>query len=68
MNMVIMHLSVPKEKEIIREDSNIEDVDIVYMLMKKKKNLIIKKVKMNYDSSERALSASDDKIVFVEIK
>ena len=49
MNMVIMHLSVLKEKESIREDSNLEDLEIVYMLMKKKrkKNLIKTKVKMN---------------------
>ena len=49
MNMVIMHLSVLKEKESIRKDSNLEDLEIVYILMKKKrkKNLIKTKVKMN---------------------
>lgn len=49
MNIVITHLSVLKEKEILREDSNLEDLEIVYMLMKKKKkkNLIKTKVKMN---------------------
>ena len=49
MSMVIIHLSVLKEKESIREDSNLEDLEIVYMLMKKKrkKNMIKTKVKMN---------------------
>ena len=49
MNMVIMHLSVLKEKGSISEDSNLEEIEIVYMLMKKKrkKNLIKEKVKMN---------------------
>ena len=37
INMVIMHLSVLKEKGILRVDSNLENLEIVYMLMKKKK-------------------------------
>ena len=37
MNMVIMHLSILKEKESIREGSSLEDLEIVYMIMKKKK-------------------------------
>ena len=42
MNMVIMDLSVLKEKEILREGSSLEDLKNNYMLMKKKKkrNLI----------------------------
>ena len=42
INMVIMHLSVLKEKESLREDSSLEDLEIVYRLMKKRKkrNLI----------------------------
>ena len=55
MNMVMIHLSVLKEKGIIREDSNLEDIGISYMLMimmmkkkkKKEKNLTKEKVKMN---------------------
>ena len=50
MNMVIMHLSVLKEKGSIREDLNLEDLEIAYMLMKKKKNkknLTKEKVRMN---------------------
>ena len=50
MNMLIMHLSVLKKKGSIREDSNLEDLEITYILMKKKKNLIKEKVKMNWDS------------------
>ena len=50
MNMVIMHLSVLKEKGSIREDSDLEDLETYYMQKKKKKNLIKKKVKMNWDS------------------
>ena len=49
MSMVIMHLSVLKEKESLREGSNLEYLEIVYMLMKKKskKNLMKTRVKMN---------------------
>ena len=52
MNMVIMHLSVLREKTSLNEDSDLEDLEIAYMLMKKKKrrNLIKEKVKMNWDS------------------
>ena len=48
MNMVIMHLSVLKEKGSIREDLDLEDREIAFTLMRKKKNNITKeKVKMN---------------------
>ena len=49
MNMVIKHLNFLREKESLREDLNLEDLEFVYMLMKKKikNNLIKEKVKMN---------------------
>ena len=49
MNMVTMHLNVLKEKRRLRVDSKLEDLEIVFMLMKKKmkKNLIKEEVKMN---------------------
>ena len=51
MNMVIMHLGVLKEKESLRKGSSLKDLEISYMLMKKKKgkNLIRIEVKMNWD-------------------
>ena len=45
MNMVIMHLSVLKEKGSIREDLDLEDLEIACMLMKKKKKKNLIKVK-----------------------
>ena len=53
MNMVIVHLSFLKEKGSIREDLDLEDLEIADMLMKKKKkknHLIKVEVKMNWDS------------------
>ena len=49
MNMVIMHLNALKEKRNTKEDLDQEDLEIVCMLMKKKKrmNLIRVVVKMN---------------------
>ena len=51
MNMVIMHLNDLREKRNTKEDSNQEDLETAYMLMKKKKrqNLIKVEVKMNQD-------------------
>ena len=51
MNMVIMYLSFLKEKGSIREDSNLEGLEISYMIIKKKKkkNLMKEKVNMNWD-------------------
>ena len=47
-----MHLTFLKEKGSLREDSNLEDLEIDYMPMKKrkKKNLTKERVKMNWDS------------------
>ena len=42
MNMVIMHLNVLREKGGLRVDSNLEDIEIDYMLMNKKKMNLIK--------------------------
>ena len=48
MNMVIMLLSIQKEKINSKEYLDLEDLEIACMLMRKKrKNLIKEKVKMN---------------------
>ena len=50
MSMIIMHLNFLKEKGNLKEDLDLEDLEIAYMLMKKKrKNLIIVEVKTNWD-------------------
>ena len=51
MNMIIMRLNFLREKESLRVDSNLGDLEIIYMLMKKKmkNNLIKEEVKMNQD-------------------
>ena len=50
MSMVIMNLSFLKERKSIREDLDLEDLEIAYMLMKKRKmkNIIRVEVKMNW--------------------
>ena len=53
MNMVIMHLSVLKERKSIRELTSLEKIEIFCMQMK---------------TNELALITSDDEIGFVEIK
>ena len=45
MNMVIMFLSVQKEKRNSKED--LEDQETTFILMSKKKNLTKEKVNMN---------------------
>ena len=51
MSMVIMHLSVLREKISFKEDLDLDNLEIAYMIMKKRKrkNLIREKVKMNWD-------------------
>ena len=47
MNMVIVPLSILKEKRSLREDLDLEVLEIDCILMRKKKNLIKVEVKMN---------------------
>ena len=47
MSMVIMHLSVLKEKINLREDLDLGDIENVYMLIKKK-NQTRAGVRMSY--------------------
>ena len=54
--MVIMHLSVLKEKGSVREYLDLEDLDNSYMLMKKKKKKNLIKIK------------SEDELGFIAIK
>ena len=50
MNMVIMLLSVQKEKRNPKKDLDLEDVETTCMLMRKKRmNLIREKMEMNWD-------------------
>ena len=42
MNMVIMHLSVLKEKINLRESLDLGGLETTYMLMKKKNEIIVK--------------------------